>query len=636
MKIGGKTIAFVLLFIGLVLVTYLASQFPARLDLTADQLYTLSPGTHRLLDKLEEPVGFKYYFTRSSDSGDVDINFKNYARRVEEMLRQFVSASGGKIKLSVIDPQPDTDEESAARAAGLSQQALSNGDPFFLGLVITQGSEEKSIPFIDPRREQFLEYDIAKLVYSVQQIERPKLGLITSLPLSGGPMMMPGQPPPQSQLSVSEWENSYEVVSVEETAEELPADLDLLAVIHPQNVSDKLQFAIDQFLLSGKPVLLAVDPSSFFMRQTQRQNQMMMMQQPQNTASNLPKLLLSYGITFDPTNVVGDLEGAMAAGNAANPAVNPTWMNASAERFNDAAQPTSELKTMWLIEAGALSVATDKGYEITPLIETSDRAGTVAGMVVGMMPPAELAKSFKPEGGKRTVAVLLHGTFQSAFPLGAPKEAEPAEGEDAPADAAAEEKPADASATPALTVSTQPTSLVVIADTDWVVDMTSVRRIEQLNAYMPLNDNLTFATNIIDFLAGSEDLIAIRGKGRSQRPFTVIERMEEQAQEKYQAAIAEVDKRLAEIQQELTKLAQEQGSAQQLVATPEVREALDRYRAQEAATRADRRAIRRQLREGIESLQNGITVLNLLLVPLAIIIGGIVYFGSRHSRRKAA
>lgn len=637
MKLGGKTLAFILLFVAVVLVTYLASQFPARLDLTGDRLYTLSSGTRNLLGKIEEPLSFKYYFTRSGDSGDVQIQFKNYASRVEVMLRQFSAASRGRIKLAVIDPQPDTDEESAARRAGLSQKQLSSGDSFFFGLVVTQGSEEKTIPFFDAQREPFLEYDVAKLVASVQQIHRPKLGLISSLPLKSGASAMHGQRPAPGQLSVTEWENSFEVVSIEESAADLPADLNLLVVAHPQNLSEKLQYAIDQFLLSGKPVLLAVDPSSYYMRATQqRQQNMMMMQQSQNTVSNLPKLLTAYGITFDPTNVLGDMEGAMVTGSPASPATNPTWMMASAARFNKAAQPTSALKTMWLIEAGSVDIATDRGYEITPLIETSERSGTVPAMMLSFSPPGELAKQFTAGGGKKTVAALVHGTFKSAFPDGAPKGAAPdAEKKDAENLPAPDPKP-DAASAPALKESAKPSTLVVIADSDWLLDITSVKRIEQLDAYMPMNDNLAFSTNLADFLAGSADLIAIRGKGRSQRPFEVIEKMEAKAQEQYQSSIEALDKQLNDIQQELNKLVQQQNSTQQLVATPEMKTAIDKYRDQEAAMKTERRSIRRQLRVGIEGLQNRLTALNIIAVPLAIIAVGIVYFVSRQSRRKQA
>jgi len=633
MKIGGKTLAFVLLFLAVVMVTYLASQFPARLDFTADRLYSLSPGTKSMLGKIEEDITLRFYYSRSIKAREVQIQFKNYAERVEETLRLFASNSHGHVKLVTIDPQPDTDEEADATRAGITATPLSNGENFFLGLVVTQGSDAKTIPFLHWNREQYLEYDVAELIYSVQQLERPKLGLISGLPLRSNPMAMPGQRPEPDQMVVTQWEKTYEIVDVEEDATELPAGLDVLAVVHPQQVSEKLQFAIDQFLLAGKPVILAVDPSNYLMRATQRpQNPMMMQQQQQVSASNLPKLLVSYGITFDPTVVVGDPEGALGSNGAS--AANPLWMGMKADRFNHVFEPTSTLDSMWLLEAGALSVATDRGYEVTPVIETSERAGTTQSMLLSFMQPADLSKQFKAEGGKRTVAALIRGSFKSAFPLGAPQDPPPAEGDKKEDEPAAPAKPADA--TPALKESVKPSTLFVIADSDWLLDQFAVRRIPQLNAYMPLNDNLTFAGNIVDYVAGSADLIGIRGKGRSQRPFDVIEKMEDDAREQYQASMAEVDKRLAEIQQELGKLVQEQNTAQQLIATPEMSDAVAKWRDQEAQAKTEKRDIRRHLREGIEHLENKISALNLLVVPVAIILIGIVYFVSRHSRRKPA
>lgn len=634
MKLGGKSVALLLLFVALALVTYLASQFPARLDFTADRLYSLAPGTKRMLGKIEEPITLRYYYSRSSDTGEVQIQFKNYADRVEEMLRQFASASGGRVQLVTIDPQPDTDEEAAAARAGITSTPLPSGDSFYLGLVVTQGSVEKTIPFFTPQREQFLEFDIAELIYAAQQLERPKLGLITSLPLRSNPMAMPGQRPEPDQMALTQWEKTYEVVSIEEDATELPAGLDVLAVIHPQNVSEKLQFAIDQFLLGGKPVLLAVDPSNYLMRATQRpQNQMMMMQQQQQvSSSNLPKLLVSYGITFDPTLVVGDPEGALAVGSSAAPVTNPLFMDMKEARFNADIEPTSALDSMWILEAGAFTVATDRGYDVTPLIETSDRAGTTQGMLLSFMQPADLSKQFKSEGGKRTIAALVRGSFKTAFPLGAPKDPPPAEGGDAPAEPPAPATPA----APLLTESSMPSTLFVIADSDWLLDYASVQRIQQLNAVMPRNDNLAFSTSIVDYLSGSEDLIGVRGKGRSQRPFDVIVKMEADAQERFQTAVTAVDQRLAEIQQELSKLVQEQNTTQQLIATPEMADAVAKWRAQEVQAKAEKRDIRRQLREGIERLQNRLTAINLLVVPLLILVTGISYFISRQSRRKSA
>src|SRR3954470_24283695 len=249
MKFGSKSIAIVLLLVGLILVNYLASSIPVRYDATAESIYSLSSGTKTMLGKVEEPVTLDLYF--SKDASGLPIAYKNYAARVQEMLRQYVRASHGKLTLNVINPQADTPQEEKATAAGLTPQvSQQGGDQFFFGLVVTQADQQKNIPAFSPQREQFLEYDLSKLIYSVQQIDKPKLGLLTSLPLQGTSpqemqmmMMMRRQPQP-GQFVIGEWEQSFTIVKVEATATELPAGLVALAVIHPQNLSTKLQYAI--------------------------------------------------------------------------------------------------------------------------------------------------------------------------------------------------------------------------------------------------------------------------------------------------------------------------------------------------------------------------------------------------------
>ena len=237
MKSGSKALAIALLFVGLVLVNYLASSIPARLDATAESIYSLSPGTKALLGKIEEPVTLNLYF--SKDATGLPIAYKNYATRVSEMLRQYVRASHGKLALNVINPQPDTPEEEKATAAGLTPQvSQQGGEQFFFGLVVIQADQQKTIPAFTPQREQFLEYALSKLIYSAQQLDKRKLGLLTSLPLQGTSqqdmqmmMMMRRQPQP-GQYVAEEWAQSFNLIKVEDAATELPANLDALAIIH--------------------------------------------------------------------------------------------------------------------------------------------------------------------------------------------------------------------------------------------------------------------------------------------------------------------------------------------------------------------------------------------------------------------
>ena len=389
MKFGSKTLAIVLLLVGLILINYLASSIPARVDATADNIYSLAPGTKSMLGKIEEPVTLDLYFTK--DASGLPIAYKNYASRVQEMLRQYVRAGRGKLTLNVVNPRADTPEEEKATAAGLTPQvSQQGGDPFYFGLVVTQADQQKTIPAFTPQREQFLEYDLSKLIYSVQQLDKRKLGLLTSLPLQGtNPqemqmmmMMMRRQPQP-SQFITEEWKQAFDIVTVEPTATELPANLDVLVVAHPENVAPKLQFAIDQFLLGGKPVFLAVDPSSQYFKRQSNPQQMMMGGGAQNVSSDLPTLLNAYGIDYNPGKVVGDLDNALPVGGQGNSVQRmPTWLFMRRDNLSAKTPLTAQLNSAWFIEAGSLAQKSGSSLTFTPLVETSANSGEVDAMML--------------------------------------------------------------------------------------------------------------------------------------------------------------------------------------------------------------------------------------------------------------
>lgn len=426
MKLSGKALAIILLFIGLVLVNYLAANLPARLDTTAERIYTLSSGTQALLGKIDEPITLEFYFTKSATG--LPIAYKNYATRVEEMLRQYARASRGKITLNVIDPRPDTPEEERATAARIQPQLIpTTGEQIQFGLVATQADQQKTLSALNPQREQFLEYDLSQLIYSVQQIDKKKLGLLTSLPLQGTSpqeaqmMMMMRQQPQPGQFVTTEWEKTFQIIRIESTATELPAGLDALAVIHPQNLAPKLQFAVDQFILGGRPVFLAIDPASqYFKRQSNPQQSMLGGPTP-NVSSDFAPLLSAYGINYDPQKIVGDLENATQVQTQGGQLARyPVWLNLRRGNFNATSAPTGQLNSALFIEPGFLTAQTGATTTFTPLVESSAQSGDVSAMALQFSQPDAIARQITPTG-KKTLAALVTGKFKTAFPAGAPK-----------------------------------------------------------------------------------------------------------------------------------------------------------------------------------------------------------------------
>jgi len=626
MKPGSKTLAVALLLVGLVLVNYLATSVPVRLDATSESIYTLSPGTRALLAKITEPTTLDLYFSR--DASGQFVEYKNYAERVREMLRQYVRASGGKVRLNVIDPEPDTPEEEKATAAGIVPQTIPGGSQFYFGLVATQADQQKVIGALSPQREQFLEYDVSELIYGVGQTEKKKLGLITSLPLQGSPgMPMMGQEGMEGQFVVTEWEDTYQIVPVESAASDLPAGLDVLAVVHPENLSAKLQFAIDQFLLGGKPVFLAVDPSSLYFKRQGGQAAMFGGPQP-NVSSDLPVLFGGWGIAYDPQKVVGDLENAEEVQLRDESRMRyPVWINLTQDAFNAKALPTAQLSSAMFIESGSVSLKPGTDLAFTPLVETSARSGDVPSAALQFAQPDEVARQVTPSG-KRTLAALVTGRFKTAFPDGAPKDPEPAATEKK------EDKPAAKAPAPeSLKQSRTSSILIVFADTDWLFDDYSVRKFNFMGrtAAEPINDNLSLAANSLDFLAGSRDLISIRGKGNSVRPFTVVRRMEADAAERYKEKLTALEARINEVQGKLAELQGKKNEGGRLLASPEATRAIEDFQKQASALRAQRRGIRLALREGIDALENRLLAMNLLGTPLLVCGFGIWFLRRRRS-----
>jgi len=612
MKTGSKALVIILLLGGLVLVNFLASQLPVRGDATAGGIYTLSSGTRTILQKIEEPVVLDFYF--SKDAAGLPVSYKNYGVRVQEMLRQYVRASGGRLSLNVVNPRPDTPEEERATAAGLQPQAApGSGEPVFFGLVAIQADQQKAIPAFSPQRESFLEYDVSQLVHSIQQLNRPKLGLISSLPLQPSafnPMMPMARPPEPGQLIATEWERSFEIVRLESSVEKLPDGLAALAVIHPQGVSPKLQYAIDQFLLAGKPVFIAVDPASQYFK---RQRAARFGGPSSNASSDLRDLFKGYGIAYDPENVTGDLDRATPVQVSGNGQVArlPVWLTLDGAALNSSALPTAQLSSLLFIEPGSLRITPKPGVTVTPLVETSARAGEVMANTLDMLPPEQIDRQIIP-AGKRTLAALIQGKFTTAFPDGPPLVAsDPGQ----------------------LKESKGTATLVVVADTDWLLDDFSIRKVNFFGsqAAEPLNDNLAFGGNTLDYLAGSQELISIRGKGTSFRPFTVVQQMEIEAQKKYQEQLVALEARLSETQAKLGQLQGKASDGGRLVATPEMQKAIEDFQKQEASIRRERREIRRALREDIDALGNGLLLINLLATP--ILVGSFGLWFHRARRR---
>ena len=618
-----------LLVTSFALIIAIGRLIPGQIDLTSEKLYTLSKGSKQLLTELDEPVSIRFYYTESADGLPVPIT--NFAKRIEALLSQYARVGGVMVDFETIDPRPDTEEEESAIRLGLSRQPMPNGDFLMLGLHVFQADQEATIPFFQPSRESLLEYDISRIIYESTRLLKPKLGILTSLDMQGSPGMpgmmgMQQQPGSEPWLIVQELERTYDLDFLDTSTEEIPSDLDVLAIIHPQGLSEETLYAIDQYIMAGRPTLLAIDPSSAYRRFTQNP-QNPMSGPPALSASNLDRLTSAYGIIFSTDDVVGDLENGLQTGAGPNglPVRNPTWVTLS--DFDSDSPIMAQLQDIWMFESGSFRTAADSTLQIEPLLRTSERSGKMMANALQFMQPAQLSRQIISDGERRILAARLHGSLKTAFPEGIEREID-----DNDIDALFSE----ALVSKAEIESTDEAQIIILTDSDLIFDQFTAERVNFLGmeTYQPMNDNLAFFANSIDYLAGGTSLMDIRSKGETIRTFTRVEAMELEAESKFRAAAQEIERQMSETAQELQQLQSQQADQRLLIATPEVLEAIEKLRNDEADLRSRLREIRKTMREDIESLEITLASINLLIGPIIVLVLGGLYF-TRRSKRES-
>ncbi len=620
---GGKTlIVIVLLVVALISVNVVAGFLPLRLDITEDGLYTLSEGTERILDSLENPVTIKYYF--SEEAPDVPIAVKNYHRKVVELLEAYEAGSGGKLVLQTYDPAPDSEDEVWAERYGLSGVALAQGQKLYFGLVALSEDREAALPFINTRRERFLEYDISEVITRVTQSARPKLGVLSFLPITGQ-SNNPAQQPQQAWVVLEELRKQYELDYIASDATKLPEGLSGVILVHPRRIKPGLSYALDQFLLRGGRLVALLDPNARLDPAASGP-----MGGLPGGGSSLEHLFNAWGITHANDRIVGDLALATQVTSPQDGVIDfPLWITAGPQQMNPDVVITSNLEDVVLVDTGAFGTTDKFNYKFQPLITTTKDSGEIDSMMARFAGPAELTKQLKTDGEPRVVAAVVSGRFRTAYPDGPPP-AEPDGGKDAP-------KAPPAQAQPHLAEGEADTTVVLIGDADFIGDPFAVQPVNFFGQQMmqPINDNLTFFLNAVEYATGNQNLIAIRSRGQASRPFTRVLALQTEAQRKYQQEEQALTEKLERVREQLAALEgkrQGQGEGNVLL-TPEAVQEIQKFRQEEQRTRAALREVRRELRQDIEALGNQLLLFNLLAIPIVVaLVGSIIIY--RRSKRK--
>ena len=611
----------------LIAVNMIAGSVKGRIDMTEENLYTLTKGTKAILKKMDTPVTIRFYASR--DATQMPIFLKNYARRVEDLLKEYEVASGDKIVVRKFDPQPDSDAEDSANLDGVNGQAVAAGEKIYLGLAVSCLDQTAAVPFLSPEREALLEYDITRAIYRILNPEKPVLGIMSSLPIMGRqmpPMMMQQMPNQQNQPPwqvVTELKRDFDVREIQTSVEEIDADLDILMLVHAKDLSEKTLFAIDQFVLGGGRLLAFLDAMSMVESRTNPQPQMQM---PQGSSS-LGKLLDAWDIEYETEKVLADMVYmTRVQGRGGEPEAMPTVLSLTKDAVLAGDPVTSQLDSLLFGFAGVLSGDGADGITKEVLVASSEQTQLVEKFMA-QMPGSHLIKDFKSEERKQDLAIRLTGTFPTAFPEGKPGNDADDEKEDKDG-GEAEEKKDDDSPAPAthLTTSSTPGVVVLVADSDMLYDHFCIRKQNFLGQEFVtlLNDNLNFVQNLVEQLSGDSNLISIRCRGAIQRPFQVVRRMQAEAERKWQDKVKSLEDDLSETQRKINELQREKTEGQKLILSDKQKAAITKFKKKQAETRKELKDTRKKLRREIDSLQTRLKWANIALMPFLVSVSGIL------------
>lgn len=605
----------------------------ARFDLTEHDLYTLSEGTKNVLKSLSEPITLRFYLSKALATGLPGI--KSYATRVQEMLEEYAQVAGDQLYLEVIDPEPFSEEEDRAVAFGLQGIPLDGGSTqFYFGLAGTSSTDElEVISFFQPEREEFLEYDLTKMIHTLANPKKKVLGLLSTLPIdgSGGMPFMAQQGGGQPWLILSHIEQMFEVKKIETTATTIPEEISVLMIVHPKSLSEATLYAIDQYVLRGGHAMIFVDPLAE--SDSGGGNPMNPMGGgPRN--SDMPTLFGAWGLELVKGQVLGDLPLAkkvqVQLQNRLQVVDYPVWIDFRQDHFSDKDIVTAQVPSITVASAGIIRKKGETGTTVEPLIQSDEAAMQIEASRLSVMPDVSgLLNSYRPEGEKFSVAARVTGTVKTAFPEGKPQaEANASENPDMSSEAETQTKDH-------LTESKDSINVIVVADTDILQDRfwVQVQNFFGQRIGIPNSGNGTFVTNALDNLTGSNDLISVRSRAGYSRPFTLLRLLQQEAEQRFRQKEQVLQEQLKATERKIQELQSQKPEGNAMILSVEQQEAMGQFRKELLQVRKELRGVQHELGKNIESVERWVKFINIGLVPLLIGIVG-VWISSSGIRKK--
>ncbi|WP_300377898.1 GldG family protein [Henriciella sp.] len=595
-----------------------------RFDFTENSLFTLSEGTRTVLEDLDEPVELTFVYTRRI--GQEFPAIRAYATRVRELLDGYKAVAGANLRIREIDPEPFSEAEDEALAAGVTAVNSDGDDPLYFGLIGTNTvDDQRVIPFLAPEQEETLEYDLTRMIARLDRLEPPTVGVLSTL--EG----MKGDGTEGGYTFLQEMARNFDLAQIEEDFFSLPADMDVLLMVHPPELSDWQAWLVDQFILRNGRAVILVDPAA----KTSRRDASGLAER--RIRSDLGRFSDIWGISLSE-EALADTESALPiqssmTGGRSSVIRHPLYLSATPALMPGNSMITADLSRSVNFGApGALILEEGSPIDKRVLIETGPAPSWIpSDRAVTDLTAQDTLELYEPLEGARPLAARVHGALVTAFPNGAPAPEMPEDPVMAELARAAVNE-----AAPHITTSERDAEILVVSDADMVDDGLYVN-LESATAFA---DNGAFLMNALDVLSGDANLLSLRARASSRRPMSRVEDMRDEAQARYFDEQARLEDRLVESESRLKELQQAgasdsffQGDVEADLSEEE-RAELARLRTEIVETRTRLRTIERDFRHEIDSLEAWLKFINIFGGAIVIgLIGCLVWW---RRRRKGA
>ena len=558
-----------------------------RLDLTENGLYSVSDGTREVIADLEEPVNLYFFF---SEKASKDLTaLRAYSQRVREMLEEYQLLAGSKINLHIVDPEPFSEQEDQAAEFGLQSVPVNQaGEALYFGLAGTNALDGQVVlPFFQPDREAFLEYELTKLIYNLSIVEKPRVALYSELKVEQSVDPRSFQPTP-GWVFMDQLKELFQIEKIDELSLSAIGTAELLLLIHPGTLEDAALYAVDQHVMSGGKLIVFVDP----LAETVPPGTSVL----SGSSSELNRLTATWGVSLRDGQVLGDSEAALMVGGVDGAPVRHLGiLGFTNQYFSGDDIVTADLEAINFSTAGILDVDEVDGIDAKSLIASSSVSGSLDVIQFQTLSdPAELQQGFQSTGESYSVAVRLSGKSRSSFPEMSGEETHIAE--------------------------TEQLNVVIVADTDVLSDRlwVQVQNFFGQQVASAFADNGSFVVNLVENLSGSSALIEVRSRGQFSRPFVVVEELRRIAEAKYLRNAEDLQARLAETDRQLSELESARVDDGLLTLSAEQEAALVNFQSEKLRIRKELREVRHRLDQEIEQLGGKLKFINILLMPLLL------------------